>query len=292
MVTKIRGNVGTASWLQGGGSGGVISGLWVCFSNLRPLYAEATEEENNEEDDCGLSLNSYSHGKIVYTDYSVIDIPGDGRCLFRSVAHGACLQSGKPSPNESLERELADELRDRVADEFMRRRGETEWFVEGDFDTYISQIKKPHAWGGEPELFMCSHVLQMPITVYLYDEEAGGLIAIAESLGRRIVFQVLSIYTTTHNKAEMNGFGVSVPKNVDMKCNFAVWLPVYRQIYDHSDNKTIKRKIPHNSSWSSLKLVIAVDVKIRCMAISLSSWSSTLHKEVATYKRYLNESGT
>jgi hypothetical protein len=33
-------------------------------------------------------------------------------------------------------------------------------FVEGDFDTYVSQIRQPHVWGGEPELFMASHVLQ------------------------------------------------------------------------------------------------------------------------------------
>ena len=41
-------------------------------------------------------------------------IPGDGRCLFRSVVHGACLRSGKPAPSESNQRELADELRARV----------------------------------------------------------------------------------------------------------------------------------------------------------------------------------
>ena len=41
-------------------------------------------------------------------------IPGDGRCLFRSVAHGACLRSGKPAPNESFQRELADDLRAKV----------------------------------------------------------------------------------------------------------------------------------------------------------------------------------
>lgn len=33
-------------------------------------------------------------------------------------------------------------------------------FIEGDFDTYVSQIRKPHVWGGEPELFIASHVLQ------------------------------------------------------------------------------------------------------------------------------------
>jgi len=29
-------------------------------------------------------------------------------------------------------------------DEFIKRRAETERFVEGDFDTYASQIRKPH----------------------------------------------------------------------------------------------------------------------------------------------------
>lgn len=45
---------------------------------------------------------------------SAIGIPGDGRCLFRSVVHGACLRAGKPSPSEARERELADELRAKV----------------------------------------------------------------------------------------------------------------------------------------------------------------------------------
>uniref|UniRef100_A0A453L411 Ubiquitin thioesterase OTU n=2 Tax=Aegilops tauschii subsp. strangulata TaxID=200361 RepID=A0A453L411_AEGTS len=126
------------------------------------------------------SSTSCAHGKKVYTEYSVTGIPGDGRCLFRSVAHGECIRSGKPIPNENLQRKLADDLRTLVADEFIKRRTETEWFIEGDFDTYVSQIRKPHVWGGEPELLMASHVLQMPITVYMREEAAGGLIAIAE----------------------------------------------------------------------------------------------------------------
>lgn len=44
-------------------------------------------------------------------------IRGDGRCLFRSVVHGASLRAGKPSPSDSLQRELADELRSKVHDE-------------------------------------------------------------------------------------------------------------------------------------------------------------------------------
>ncbi|VAI18965.1 unnamed protein product [Triticum turgidum subsp. durum] len=57
------------------------------------------------------SSSSCAHGKKVYTEYSVTGIPGDGRCLFRSVAHGECIRSGKPIPNENLQRKLADDLR-------------------------------------------------------------------------------------------------------------------------------------------------------------------------------------
>ncbi|CAI0414503.1 unnamed protein product [Linum tenue] len=173
----IKGNMGTLSWSQQGctSSGCLVFGLFVCCcSNSEPTtHAQAPMEE-------GPCFKTTSNGRKVYTDYSITGIPGDGRCLFRSVAHGACVRAGKSPPSESLQRELADDLRDRIADEFIKRRQETEWFVEGDFDTYVKQIRKPHVWGGEPELFMASHVLKMPISVYMYDADAGGLISIAE----------------------------------------------------------------------------------------------------------------
>lgn len=154
-------------------TGGTAFGSFLGFSTFGVVHAESPVENYKND-------SHTSHGKKVYTDFSVTGIPGDGRCLFRSIAHGACLRSGKVSPSETLQRELADELRALVADEFIKRRSETEWFVEGDFDTYVSHIRMPHVWGGEPELLMASHVLQMPITVYLHDEESGGLISIAE----------------------------------------------------------------------------------------------------------------
>lgn len=157
---------------------GLFIGFLVCCSASEPVHAEASGESMGNN--CDSSTTGCSHGKKVYTDYSVIGIPGDGRCLFRSVAHGACVRSGKPPPDESLQRQLADELRARVADEFIKRREETEWFIEGDFNTYVTQIRNCHVWGGEPELLMASHVLQMPISVYMYDQDAGGLISIAE----------------------------------------------------------------------------------------------------------------
>lgn len=166
VASKITYNIGPVSWRQRRASAGFFIALLVCFSTTTPTHAEAPEGNEKE--------------KKIFTDYSVIGIPGDGRCLFRSVAHGACVRSGKSPPNEILQKELADELRAKVVDELVKRREETEWFIEGDFDTYVSNMRKSREWGGEPELLMASHVLQMPITVYMYDRNSGGLISIAE----------------------------------------------------------------------------------------------------------------
>ncbi|KAM7269325.1 hypothetical protein ACFE04_024822 [Oxalis oulophora] len=112
--------------------------------------------------------------------FQTIRVAGDGRCLFRSVMHGAWLRAGKASTSETLQKQLADELRNKVVDEFIRRRADTEWFIEGDFDKYVAQMRKPHIWGGEPELLMASHVLKMPITVYMREKSSGNLKIIAE----------------------------------------------------------------------------------------------------------------
>ncbi|XP_073132415.1 OVARIAN TUMOR DOMAIN-containing deubiquitinating enzyme 4-like [Henckelia pumila] len=166
IASKIKYNIEPVSWQRRRASAGFFIALLVCFSTTTPTHAESPEGNEKE--------------KKVFSDYSVIGIPGDGRCLFRSVAHGACVRSGKSPPNEILQKDLADGLRGKVVDELVKRREETEWFIEGDFDTYVSNMRKPHEWGGEPELLMASHVLQMPITVYMYDRNSGGLISIAE----------------------------------------------------------------------------------------------------------------
>ncbi|XP_071928605.1 OVARIAN TUMOR DOMAIN-containing deubiquitinating enzyme 4-like isoform X3 [Coffea arabica] len=68
----------------------------------------------------------------------------------------------------------------KVTDELIKRRADTEWFVEGDFDTYVMQMRLPHSWGGEPELLMSSHVLQVPIAVHMLDKKTNSLKVIAE----------------------------------------------------------------------------------------------------------------
>lgn len=113
-------------------------------------------------------------------NYKVTGVLADGRCLFRAIAHGACLRNGEEAPNEMRQRELADELRTKVVEELSRRREETEWFIEGDFDAYIKRIQLPYVWGGEPELLMASHVLKIPISVSMIDRTSGNLVSIAD----------------------------------------------------------------------------------------------------------------
>ncbi|CAK9863908.1 unnamed protein product [Sphagnum jensenii] len=189
-------DVRPARWLHGRHSAWLLFGVCACFSAAAgaslplvggsvPALTEALAERQTippalPED--GQQGHQPGHRKKVYSDYSVIGIPGDGRCLFRAVAHGSCVSSGQQAPNETRQRELADELRNKVVDELIKRRDSTEWFIEGDFDKYVKRMRQQHVWGGEPELLMLSHVLEMPITVYMAEERSkgGGIIAIAE----------------------------------------------------------------------------------------------------------------
>ncbi|PNY03022.1 OTU domain-containing protein at3g57810-like protein [Trifolium pratense] len=127
MLSKVKCNVRRITWPRSCASVGLIFGLLVCNLSSEPAHAETDKGNENKNDACDESNVKVSHGKKVYTNYSVIGIPGDGRCMFRSVAHGACLRSGKPPPSGSFQRELADDLRAKVADEFIKRREETEW---------------------------------------------------------------------------------------------------------------------------------------------------------------------
>lgn len=145
-----------------------------------PLIERPGLDEVGSCEGSAVAATASCHGKQVLTNYSVIGIPGDGRCLFRAVAHGAQVRNGKGAPSEKLQRECADSLREKVVDELVKRRSETEWFIEGDFDSYTKRMRQPYVWGGEPELLMASHVLRMPITVYMFEQRSRGLISIAE----------------------------------------------------------------------------------------------------------------
>lgn len=71
-TTSIKCNVGPNSWQQFFTSVGLFSGLLVCCSNSGRVHAKSVEHKENEEDGSGSSSVTYSHGKEVHTDYSVI----------------------------------------------------------------------------------------------------------------------------------------------------------------------------------------------------------------------------
>ena len=67
-------------------------------------------------------------------------------------------------------------------DELARRRTEVEWFIEGEFDAYCADMRRPNAWGGEPEILMLTHVVKTPIEV-LVSEPNDGLRSIGTYCG-------------------------------------------------------------------------------------------------------------
>ncbi|KAG7561255.1 OTU domain [Arabidopsis thaliana x Arabidopsis arenosa] len=114
--SKIESNMRNLYWYSRFAYTGVIVSLLVCYSSTsQSAYADASRDKDANNVHNHSSHDKFHNGKRVYTDYSIIGIPGDGRCLFRSVAHGFCLRSGKLAPGEKMQRELADELRTRVS---------------------------------------------------------------------------------------------------------------------------------------------------------------------------------
>lgn len=177
-----------ARWLHGRDSAWLLFGVCNCFSAVSGMLPTSPSHVNVIRDHEGTVANqNIDHGivaafqqKEASVGYTVTGIPSDGRCLFRAIAYGTCVRSGQPTPNENFQQELADDLRNKVVDELISRRSESEWFIEEDFDSYVKRMREPYVWGGEPELLMASHVLKMPITVHLLDKSSGELISVAE----------------------------------------------------------------------------------------------------------------
>lgn len=157
---------------------GLLSDEEPSRNNAVDHVDEVMSSEESTKVDAG---DQESSVKQVFTKYTVTQIPGDGRCLFRAVAHGSSLRGDAGTLDDAQQRDLADELRLKVADELLNRRAETEWFIEDDFEVYVNRIKNSNVWGGETEILMLSHVLKTRITVFMADRNTkGGLIAICE----------------------------------------------------------------------------------------------------------------
>lgn len=163
-----------ARWLHGSDSAWLLFGVCSCYSPVGMVGVdEAVVEVGTEAGDVAVVEAKPAE------DYKLIGMSADGRCLFRAVAYGACLATGKEAPDETQQKKLADDLRAHVVDELIKRRNEIERFIEEDFDKYVERIRQPYIWGGEPELLMASHVLQIPLSVFMIDGSSSRLINIA-----------------------------------------------------------------------------------------------------------------
>lgn len=139
--------------------------------------------------------------------FQEIDVPGDGGCLFYSIALSVLLPSladpesfkqwfvklfgnllvnqaeenrkllmsynGKSgwfeSENGKNFRKLINSDFRKNLIEFMRRhKSDYQGFIAEDFDTYINEMKKPTAWGGEEEISAASKLLDCSIVVSEY----------------------------------------------------------------------------------------------------------------------------
>ncbi|KAF8008999.1 hypothetical protein BT93_J0095 [Corymbia citriodora subsp. variegata] len=166
-----------ARWLHRPDSAWLLFGVCAC---LAPVDAAESNCEEIVPEERVEVRDSSDEAKRNTPDYRVTGVLADGRCLFRAIAHCACLRKGEAAPDDNQQRELADELRAQVVDELLKRREETEWAIEGDFDAYIERIQQPYVWGGEPELLMASHVLKTPISVFMVDRSSGNLVNVAK----------------------------------------------------------------------------------------------------------------
>lgn len=170
-----------ARWLHRPDSAWLLFGVCACLA--APLEcAESSPEAvavGVNLEDCSKEIVFSETNDESSTNYRLTGVTADGRCLFRAIAHVACLRNREAAPDENRQRELADVLRAQVVDELLTRRKETEWFIEGDFDAYVERIRQPYVWGGEPELLMASHVLKTPISVFMLDRSSGTLVKIA-----------------------------------------------------------------------------------------------------------------
>mmetsp|Transcript_807 Transcript_807/g.2492 ORF Transcript_807/g.2492 Transcript_807/m.2492 type:complete len:252 (-) Transcript_807:2033-2788(-) len=88
---------------------------------------------------------------------------GDGRCLFRSLAQGdhRLRNHGKP-----LAADRETDAADQVCNRLLERRDDIAPFIDEDFNAYVAAMRRPHTWGGEPELSVAADVLARPVHVY------------------------------------------------------------------------------------------------------------------------------
>jgi hypothetical protein len=88
----------------------------------------------------------------------VIEIDGDGNCLFRAISHQVYL-------NEDHH----EELRARVVDHLLAHQQRFALFCETDFHAYIQELRQLGTWGDELEIRALEELIDRHIYIYSSD---------------------------------------------------------------------------------------------------------------------------
>lgn len=124
---------------------------------------------------------SSTGGAKIEKGLRIVQVKGDGRCLFRALAKGLTHKQGVHISGDR-EDYAADELRMAVHDALCRSDERAKSFDEVDYsienfdggkNKYCVRLNRPDFWGGEVEILVLSKMLHTPIYVYKSAEEAG-----------------------------------------------------------------------------------------------------------------------
>jgi len=104
----------------------------------------------------------YSEG-LVLMGYSLVEMQGDGNCLFRAVSH-------QMYGSEQYHRLIRLACMDYMESEFEY----FEPFVVGDFRAYLNDKRKDGVWGDDIEIQALCEIYDRPARVMAYDRNEGA----------------------------------------------------------------------------------------------------------------------
>ena len=116
-------------------------------------------------------------GKLTGKQMRIHRIRGDGRCMFRALAQGRSLATGKGGLSPFKEEREADELRMAVYHALCKTKEGKQLpaakdavmaiTLEESLPRYCDRVQKPAFWGGEAELLVLAQLLKTTIIVYI-----------------------------------------------------------------------------------------------------------------------------
>ncbi|MES1908094.1 MAG: hypothetical protein MHM6MM_001096 [Cercozoa sp. M6MM] len=131
--------------------------------------------------------------------WHIVDMRGDGNCLFRAVSF---LVYGDQAHHEVVRRSCVGYMR--CESHFFRNYVDSD--SEADFDTYCNAMERSGAWGGHVEIQALSELYQRPVHVFAYSTTplhtfSAGLQAVTPL---RLSYHCRSHYNAIHSPEDAN----------------------------------------------------------------------------------------